>query len=712
MILINKDLVNYICIEPDKSKIIDSLQKLLVKNGNSFDVKSAEAFDNSIESLIEKYDQPFSDWIISLGDSKNRLPLFLYARLMVRKGDYSKAIKAIEAVIGSSVNVEPLLLLHIVRLLVRTKQFLQATEYLKQALSLRPPYSFLIKCENLLQKIIDSNKWQPRLNIRIALLSSSTTSFLASVLKASCFRVGIEADVYEGQHGNYQQDILSSDSKLYKFKPQALIIVLNNHDLALSPLTEDSIAKNIANDLINLWTIFQKRNPCHLIQVGFSQPQYGPFGNLEDTQPGGRAKVVNAVNSLLTENLPSGVSFCDINRVVNHLGEKFHSAIDWYSMKQYPGLEALPVLADHLVSHLLAAFGYSAKVLVLDLDNTLWGGVIGEDGISGISLGPPSPEGEGYLDLQQYIKDLKERGVLLAVCSKNNLSDAELPFIKHDSTILKLDDFVVFCANWNDKASNIAEIAKQLSLGLDSFVFLDDNPLERSWVRSRLPDVTVPECGNKPWDMLASLRLGRYFETINLTTEDLQRHKSYKSNIIRQKFEKKSSTVEEFLIGLDMVVESDHVTSSTLSRVTQLINKTNQFNLTTRRYSEEQVREMAESPDWWTMWFKLKDKFGNHGLVGVILASKNERSWYIDTWLMSCRVLGRKMEEYMLSEVLQAALNDGSKEVRGEYLHTLKNSLVKNMYKNLGFHQNKNSSNYIFSLADKEIPICKFIRKL
>ncbi|NTW69007.1 MAG: HAD-IIIC family phosphatase [Chlorobiaceae bacterium] len=710
MPMLTRELIEYVCSQHDDQGLVELLPGLLQKNGGSFSLDAAEALDMVLEARIEVSSLPLHDWINSLALDERSLPRYLYARFLVRQGNYRDAIQLFDALIKSMSKVDPFLLLHLVRLLVRTRQFSRAAYSLKLALSLAPPYSFMVRCEVLLKKILNSDQWQARQTIRLALLGSSTTSFLASVIQALCFRDGIHVVMHEGGFSNFRQDILDPTSTLYAFNPQAVILLLNHRDIGLSPLSQKGTAEKFTEDLRTLWDVLLKRNPCHLIQVGFDLPLYASWGGLEETQPGGRVRMIATINAMLAENLPPSVSFCSMVKVALRLGHQFHSEADWYSSRLYPSPEALPLLADHLTANLRAAFGYSAKVLVLDLDNTLWGGVIGEDGLSGIVIGPPSPEGECHLDLQHYVKELKGRGVLLAVCSKNNLDDAELPFREHDSMILRMDDFVLFIANWQDKASNIQEMATKLSLGLDSFVFLDDNPLERAWVRSRLPDVIVPECGSKPWEMLEALDHGMYFESIVLTEEDAERHKSYQSNIVRQEFETSAATVEEFLSGLEMVAQSGSIDSITLTRSTQLINKTNQFNLTSRRYSEEQIRSKAESPDWWTRWFRLTDKFGDHGLIGVILVKKSGTSWHIDTWLMSCRVLGRHMEKYMLATLLIEAVKEGVTEVFGEYIHTAKNSLVQNMFLDLGFQPGDRSNCFVFHINDLVLPVCEFIR--
>ena len=707
--MLSRELIDYVCSQHDDSGLIEVLRRLFYDNNNVFTFDVAEAIDNALEARMERRPQPLTDWVNSFSSSQHMLSRFLYARLLVRQGNLAEAIEILQSLVDSSSKGEPFLLLHLVRLLVRNKQFFSAAKFLKEALSFDPPYSFLVKSEKLLQKIFVSGEFKSSRTIRVALLGSSTTSFLAPVIQSSCFKVGIHAEVYEGGYGNFRQDILDPESALYSFKPEAVIILLNHRDLALAPLTHPDTAKQYVQNLRNLWAILQERNPCHLIQVGFDTPPQGSWGCLEDMEPGGRSRIVRVINSLLSEDLPSGVSFFDINRVALRLGDKFHSDVGWYSSKQYPSLEALPLLAKYLVAHLRAAFGYSAKVLVVDLDNTLWGGVIGEDGLKGIRLGHASPEGECYLDLQRYVKELKDRGILLVICSKNNLEDAELPFRQHDSMILHLDDFVLIKANWQDKASNIQEIAEQLSLGLESFVFLDDNPVERAWVHSCLPEVIVLDCGGTPWEMLAALRHEMCFESIAMTVEDAERHQSYKSNIVRKEFEKNTASVEEFLLDLEMVADCGPVGLNTLSRVTQLINKTNQFNLSTQRYTEEQVRVMAEAPDWWTRWFRLKDKFGDHGVVGVIMARKASKTWHVDTWLMSCRVLGRKMEEFMMAELLKDAHKAGVCDVQGEYRPTSKNVLVKDVYQNLGFMERDEKNKFYFTLPDTKLPVCKYI---
>jgi FkbH-like protein len=651
----------------------------------------------------------------ALEQEEGALPRFVRARLLAYRGDATGAIDGFHSALQAMPSPDADVLLHRARLLTREDRLAEAAADLRSALQLFPAYGFFVKCEKLLDRIVASGCWQPRRKSRLAILGSSTTSLLAPVLRAAGFRCGLQLETYEGVYGNYQQEILDPNSGLYAFRPDLAVMLVNSRDLALPPDGGGARAQEFVDRLRGLWTTLLDRNPCHIIQIGFDVPLPGAWGSLEDSLPEGRRRAIALANQALAADLPQGVSFVDANALAAEVGRQYWSATEWHTAKQYPSAAAIPLLADCVCAHASAALGLSAKVLAVDLDNTLWGGVIGEDLLTGIRVGPSTAEGEGYRELQQYLKELQQRGVLLTVCSKNNLTDAESPFLHHDEMLLKRDDFAAFVANWEDKAGNLERIAKGLSLGLDSFVFLDDNPLERALVRSRLPQVAVPECGETPWEMLAALRRGRYFEAVALTEEDRLRHASYQGNAARSAAEQSAPSLESFLSGLEMVARHGPVDAATLPRVTQLINKTNQFNLTARRYTEDQVRAMASSQDWWCHWFRLADRFGDHGLVGVILAEKCPPRWQADTWLMSCRVLGRQMEQFMAACLLSAAKREGAAEVVGQYVPSERNSLVADLYPRLGFEASAENSpgcaaTYVFALQGGQIRRCEFIR--
>lgn len=705
---LNLPLISYLLQRSDRGGAVREVLMLADEPPGQF---SAEVGELLATHLMVMADGSPHDVLRLVDGFDNPTARFVLGRVLGQRGEADAAIHLLSQTLESLPAPDAQVLLYRARLLTQRKRVPEAADDLVSALRLFPPYSFFVKSQRLLDRIMASGAWQPRRKAKLAILGTSTTALLTPVIRTCAFRSGLQLEVYEGVYGNYQQEVLNPDSGLYHFQPDLVMILVNHRDLALPPVGDAMLVQQSVADLRELWTILRLRNPCHVVQVGFDMPRDGAWGSLEDTLSEGRRRSVAQVNLALAENLVRGVSFLDVNAVAAQFGPQFHSEIEWCSSKQYPSLNALPVFADHACSHFLAALGLTSKVLALDLDNTLWGGVIGEDLLGGIRIGPPTAEGEGYLELQKYVKELQQRGVVLAACSKNDLADAELPFRKHDAMHLKLDDFAAFVANWRDKATNLMAIAGELSLGLESFVFLDDNPFERAIVRSRLPQVVVPECGKTPWDMLAALRRGRYFETFTLTQEDLDRNASYRRTVARKSLERGSTSLDDFLRRLEMVAEHGPVDEHTIPRVTQLINKTNQFNLTTRRYTEAQVRLMSQSADWWCHWFRLADRFGDHGLVGVILARMTPTRWTIDCWLMSCRILGRTMEHFMFSVLLSAVQDRGAAQLVGEYVPTEKNQLIRNLYPQFGFSPANESPNcYVFDAAGPPVRSCEFIR--
>jgi FkbH-like protein len=321
----------------------------------------------------------------------------------------------------------------------------------------------------------------------------------------------------------------------------------------------------------------------------------------------------------------------------------------------------------------------------LDLDNTLWGGVIGDEGIGQIRLGAGNAEGEAYVAFQRYIKGLKTRGVILAVCSKNEDHVAREVFEKHPEMVLRTDDISCFVANWTDKASNLRNIAKQLNIGLDSIVFVDDNPAERSIVRQLVPEVCVPELPEDVTGYIRALERHRFFQVVAVNTEDLRRTEMYRANLEREQAGSSADSLDAFLRSLDMRAVIGPVNSTTVERTAQLIARSNQFNLTTRRYSNGEVQAIAEDPDWLTGTVSLFDRFGNNGLISVLLAKVQHDVLLIDTWLMSCRVLKRGVEDFLLANLVKTARSRGLRVIRGEFIPTTKNDLVRQHYGRLGF---------------------------
>ena len=456
------------------------------------------------------------------------------------------------------------------------------------------------------------------------------------------------------------------------------------------PLSADPAAavEAAVAPLVALWRVLRDEVRAHTVQHNFDVPLVDSYGHLGASLPGGRARVLRRANEALLEAAGTGVSILDFDGVAAEFGKAAWSDEGlWYRAKQHPAPAAIPLLVDHYMMHVRAVLGLTKKVLVLDLDNTLWGGIVGEDGVEGLKLGVTDAEGEAHTDLQRYARELRDRGVVLAVCSKNNDADAREPFERSAEMVLRLDDIAVFRANWLDKATNLRDIAAALELGTDSFVFLDDNPTERAWVRSQLPEVMVPEIGSDAARYVSLLHRHHAFDALALSEEDRLRAADYAANARRSELMKSAGNLEEFIANLQMSAAVGPLDELNLPRAAQLVNKSNQFNLTTRRYTEEQLRAEAQRPDAVVRTFRLRDRFADNGLIGVMIgrALDDGATLEIDTWLMSCRVLGRRVEEFMVGVMMQAALDRGLTRVVGRYLPTAKNGLVRELYPRLGF---------------------------
>jgi FkbH-like protein len=364
----------------------------------------------------------------------------------------------------------------------------------------------------------------------------------------------------------------------------------------------------------------------------------------------------------------------------------WHNAQLWYLGKFSFSDEFIPLYGDHVARTLAALRGKSRKVLILDLDNTVWGGVIGDDGLEGIQIAQGDARGEAHLAVQSMALDLRQRGVVLAVSSKNNDEVAREPFEKHPEMLLKLDHIAVFQANWNDKATNIQAIAEELSLGLDAMVFLDDNPVERGLVRKLLPQVAVPELPEEQAYYARTLAAAGYFEAIAFASEDLKRAGFYQDNARRATLQKQAGGVDAYLASLDMTITFQPFDAMGRARIVQLINKSNQYNLTTRRYTDPEVAEAENDAGVFTLQVRLADIFGDNGMIGVAICRPGDAGvWEIDTWLMSCRVLGRKVEHMVLGEILKHARAAGVHTLAGTYRPTDRNKLVVDHYAKLGF---------------------------
>jgi len=594
-----------------------------------------------------------------------------------------------------------------------------ASEQIRRALRAGVRYAFFPRAAKLIAQLTrETLGWQRQ--CRIAVLGTSTTSLLTPVLKALCFRDRIQAEFYEGLYGALKQEVLDARGGMAQFKPNVVLLTTHWRDLDLPGVSTDETAavEKVVGEYQQLWKLLGENFGCHVVQHGFDAPAEDAYGYLSNSLPGGRARVVTAINSRMRAAAPSHVSILDAEAVERQTGaSNWEDPNLWHNFKQHPSTEALPALGEAQMAHIRAALGLTKKVLVTDLDNTLWKGIIGEDGIDGIQVGPGTAAGEAHQRLQEYMLELKQRGILLAAVSKNNPDDARLPFERHPQMKLKLDDFAAFQANWTDKAQNMRDLAERLSLGLDSFVFLDDNPLEREWIRSQLPQVAVVEPGPNVFHYVRELDRGQYFFALSLSKEDLARAEQYHKEASRENLRAACESLEEFLTQLQMSASVAPVSKKNLARVTQLINKTNQFNLTTRRYTEAQVEQFAAKDGAWAGAFELSDRMGSYGLIGVVLCrpGANPQEWEVDTWLMSCRVLGRQMERFMLDRMVEAAAAQGIRKIIGVYRPTGKNGLVAGLYPDLGFElaaESGDEKRYVLEVPAAPSVTAPYIRNL
>ena len=530
--------------------------------------------------------------------------------------------------------------------------------------------------------------------IRLAVLASSTVDHLLSSIRVGGLRRDLWIDIHTPDYGQYKQALIDPRSSLHEFRPNAVLFALDAHHLlaAIEPgdadATNDRVAR-IAEALAALWAAARQAFQCQVIQQT-ALPLFPPlFGGNEHRLPGSRYWAVHQLNDALrTLADANGVDLLTLDGCVAADGlSAWHDPALWHRAKQEIHPSAAPVYGDLVARLLAAARGQSAKALVLDLDNTLWGGVIGDDGMEGIKLGQGSALGEAFVAFQRYARDLSRRGIILAVCSKNDEANAIEPFDRHPDMVLKRSDIACFVANWTDKAANIRQIAAALNIGLDSLVFADDNPAERAIVRRELPMVMVPELPEDPTLWPTKLAAAGYFESLRLTQEDLDRAGQYQANLQRTSLMESATDLEGYLRGLNMRAVWNRFDRVGQARIVQLINKTNQFNLTTRRVTDEQIAALIEDERALTLQIRLLDTFGDNGIIAIVIGlfEPETSDIRIDTWLMSCRVLGRRMEEETLNLIADQARVLGAKRLIGEYRPTAKNGMVRDHYRKLGF---------------------------
>lgn len=555
--------------------------------------------------------------------------------------------------------------------------------------------------------------------VRIAILGGSTTSEIANLLELLLLQSGFRPVLYESEYGRFYEDAVLDQQPLIDFKPDIVYLHTSYRNIQAPPplnCTEEELPALVEAELVRyrqIWNALETNVGCQIIQNNFEMPPYAVLGNLDATSAGGLSRFLMLLNVAFAQEIAKRprVLIQDVHGISARFG--IRKWFDWNRYFNYKLLltaEASLELARSLNSLVKALYGRSRKLLVLDLDNTLWGGVIGDDGVEQIQIGRETPVGEAYTAFQEYCLALRNRGVLLAVCSKNDEQIARSGF-DHPSTLLKLEHISSFKANWDPKHENIRAIAKELNLGIDSFVFFDDNPAERALVSGQLPAVAVPETGDDVTAYAAAIEQGRYFEPISISKEDLERAALYTGNAQRASLEAAFSSYEDYLDSLKMSAEIGPFKPVYLERIAQLTNKTNQFNLTTRRYTVGEIQSIAGNPGYLGLYGRLTDRLGDSGLVSVILGRRDQNSIHMDLWLMSCRVLKRGMEAAMLDAVVERAIANGDVTIYGYYFPTKKNIMVADFYPSLGFLPYPSQPNLPEGATVWMLDLVKYVKK-
>lgn len=537
----------------------------------------------------------------------------------------------------------------------------------------------LLKKENLIEK-------------RIAILGGSTTSEIKNILELFLLNEGIAPIFYESEYNKYYEDALFNE-ELERFNPEIVYIHTNYRNIQHFPTINsskvevDNLLEEEYEKYLTIWKALKEKFNCVIIQNNFDYPKNRIMGNYDRVSFNGRINYIDRLNMKLSEYAQGNIGFYinDINYLSAQIGlDNWEDNSLWYGYKYAISYEAIPKLCKNITNIVKAIYGKNKKCMVLDLDNTLWGGIIGDDGINGIKIGTETAIGEAYTEFQKYIKSIKELGITLAIASKNEDNIAR-EGLNLEDMILKEKDFFSIKANWEPKSINIENIAKEINIGLDSIIFLDDNPAEREIVRDSLKIVEVPEIGNDVLNYINHIDRNGYFEILNLSKEDLERNKYYEANKEREKEKSSFTNYEEFLKSLKMRADIDFAKPLYLDRIAQLTNKTNQFNLTTKRYTLAEIEEISNSNNKIIFYGRLQDKFGDNGLISIVIGDIKGKELHVELWLMSCRVLKRDMEKAMFDFLIKCCKANNIEKVYGYYFKTAKNNMVKDFYKELGF---------------------------
>lgn len=529
--------------------------------------------------------------------------------------------------------------------------------------------------------------------IKVALLGDSATQFLSTAINGMGIERGYNIDLFEAEYNQVERQVLDPTSDLYQHNPKYTIVFQSTHKLLeqYAMMSSEEQLHMAENRIAFIRTI------CSLVQghiIYYNYPEiedcvFGSYANKVPTSFTFQVRKLNYELMKLSQECKN-LFICDLLGLQNKFGrDMMFDTTVYMSTEMLLSLDALPYVASRTMDIICSIEGRFKKCLILDLDNTVWGGVVGDDGWENIQVGHGLGIGKAFTEFQEWIKKLKNRGIIICVCSKNDENKAKEPFEKNPEMVLKIEDISVFIANWENKADNIRTIQRVLNIGFDSMVFLDDNPFERNLVRENIVGVTVPELPEDPGQYLEFLYSLNLFETASYSSADKDRTKQYQVEARRVKAAQNFTNESDFLKSLNMVSEVKGFDKFNIPRVAQLSQRSNQFNLRTVRYTDEQIKAIEIDDEYKTFSFTLEDKFGDNGLIAVVIMKDISKSvpstLFIDTWFMSCRVLKRGMENFTLNIIVDYARKNGYKNIIGEYLPTAKNGMVKDHYTKLGF---------------------------
>ncbi len=546
----------------------------------------------------------------------------------------------------------------------------------------------ILKHKKAIKKwLLDNNAFQ---EVKIAMLSGSTIGYIKDILELFLLKQGIKPVFWEGNYGRYIEDTLFENNTLFEFSPDIVYIHTSNKNI-------DNYL-NIANEyekFEKIWEKIKEIPNCKIIQNNFEMLSYRLLGNRDVYDTRGKLSFINELNQKLYEYARANTSFFinDINYLSAYYGiENWYNPQHYYLYKYALDISKIPVLSFNISNIIKSLYGKNKKTIILDLDNTIWGGIIGDIGAKNIEIGMDSAQGEAFLDFQKYLKELSELGIVLNIASKNN-EEIALEGLKNEKNVLKAKDFIVKKINWEPKSKNVQSILKEINLLSESAVFIDDNPIERDEVRSNIEKISTINT-SEILDFIKYINNSGFFEFTNISSEDKERNKYYQANLNRNLEIGKFKTYDEYLSSLHMTAKISKINETNKERVSQLFGKTNQFNLTQKKYSPEQLSVMSTNKDYISIVSELDDKFGKNGIVSAIVARKSQDNVEIENWTMSCRVFKRGLEKALFSYFVQKCKEQNIKKIIGKYIRTEKNSYVSNLFPDLNFN--------LISKTDKE----------